>query len=147
MSVRLTKRPLMRGRESASFLRQSYLMRLRQIRRDRLAWKRAMRARRASGKYIPIRPPLLSKSSENGAVPAGSAVTDVAEPGRERTESTGFSRLVCSGSRAEVAESGRESKGDVSEAPGAAADCAVTRALMVLPAFASETCFSRAVCS
>lgn len=37
LSVRLTKRPLMRGRLSANFLRQSYLMRLRQIRRARFS--------------------------------------------------------------------------------------------------------------
>jgi hypothetical protein len=50
MSDLLTKRPLMRGLLSASFFLQSYLMRLRQILIFRLAWKRAMRALRASGR-------------------------------------------------------------------------------------------------
>ena len=50
MSLRLTKRPLIRGRLSASFLRQSYLMRFLQIRRARFAWNLAIRAFRASGR-------------------------------------------------------------------------------------------------
>mmetsp|Transcript_48378 Transcript_48378/g.89714 ORF Transcript_48378/g.89714 Transcript_48378/m.89714 type:complete len:215 (-) Transcript_48378:214-858(-) len=76
MSDLFTNRPLMRGLLSASFLRQSYLMRFRQIRILRLEWNLAIRSFLASGKYIPILPPLLSSS-------IGHAVCDVGVPFKE----------------------------------------------------------------
>lgn len=49
-SILLTNRPLILGRLSASFLRQSYLMRFLQTRFLRVEWNLAMRALRASGR-------------------------------------------------------------------------------------------------
>jgi hypothetical protein len=49
-----TNLPFMRGRSSASFFRQSYLMLFFHVRFFRFSWNFWMRSRRASGEYEPI---------------------------------------------------------------------------------------------
>lgn len=57
-----TNLPLILGLLSASFFLQSYLILFLQMRILRFEWNLAIRARRSSGRYMPMRPSLFRSS-------------------------------------------------------------------------------------